>query len=64
MGGVTGEVPEEEVRAMLERGESLADQADPVTRGRLVLDRAWLAWAFGQTADMAEATDARAGDRA
>src|SRR5262249_22296359 len=44
MGGVTGEVPEADVRAMLERGEALAGDADPVTRCRLILDQGWIAW--------------------
>jgi Arc/MetJ-type ribon-helix-helix transcriptional regulator len=41
---------------MLERGEALADDADPVTRCRLILDRAWIAWTFGHTTEMAEPT--------
>jgi hypothetical protein len=42
---------------MQERGEKLASEADPVTRGRLVLNRAWLAWAYSTTGDMADAAE-------
>ena len=44
MGGITGMVPEEELREMLERGRALAGGADPATRALLILDEAWMAW--------------------
>src|SRR5204863_4883653 len=44
MGGITGAIPEDEVREMLERGKALAGAADPATRALLILDEAWIAW--------------------
>ena len=57
MGGVTGEVPKAEIQEMIRRGEELADEGDVVTRGRLILDRAFYAWAFGEVADMSAAAE-------
>jgi class 3 adenylate cyclase len=48
MGGITGDIPRAEIEAMVARGQELADPADAVTSARLLLDRAWLAWRFGE----------------
>jgi class 3 adenylate cyclase/tetratricopeptide (TPR) repeat protein len=45
MSGITGMVPESELREMLGRGKALAAAADPATRALLVLDEGWIAWA-------------------
>ena len=44
MGGITGDLPEEELQAMLDRGRALVPDDDKVTRARLLLDEAWMAW--------------------
>jgi class 3 adenylate cyclase len=49
MRGITGWLPESELAGMLERGQELSDAADPATRALLVLDEAWLAWAFDRS---------------
>lgn len=54
MGGLTGVLPREEVETMLVRGRDLVAEDDLVTRARLVLDEAWIAWRFGDDDDMAE----------
>jgi class 3 adenylate cyclase len=54
MGGLTGVLPREEVETMLVRGRDLVADDDLVTRARLVLDEAWIAWRFGEDEDMAE----------
>ena len=54
MGGLTGVLPREEVETMLVRGRDLVADDDLVTRARLVLDEAWIAWRFGHDEDMAE----------
>jgi class 3 adenylate cyclase/tetratricopeptide (TPR) repeat protein len=54
MGGLTGVLPREELETMLVRGRDLVPEDDLVTRARLVLDEAWIAWRFGQDDDMAE----------
>jgi class 3 adenylate cyclase/tetratricopeptide (TPR) repeat protein len=59
MGGLTGVLPQEELEAMLARGHELVPEDDIVTRARLVLDEAWIAWRFGRDDEMAES--ARAG---
>jgi class 3 adenylate cyclase len=46
MRGITGWLPESELAKLLERGRELSGAADPPTRALLVLDEAWLAWAF------------------
>jgi class 3 adenylate cyclase/tetratricopeptide (TPR) repeat protein len=56
MGGLTGVLPREEVETMLVRGRDLVAEDDLVTRARLVLDEAWIAWRFGNDEDMAEPT--------
>ena len=42
MGGITGDLPEEELQAMLDRGRALVPDDDKVTRARLLLDEAWI----------------------
>ena len=44
MSGITGMVPDEQLREMLKRGKALAAAADPATQALLVLDDAWMAW--------------------
>jgi class 3 adenylate cyclase len=44
MGGISGSPPPEELIPMLERGEQLVADDDIVTKARLRLDEAWLAW--------------------
>ncbi len=58
MVGITGALPEAELRRMIERGEELAAQGpDPVTRARLVLARAWLAWSRSRLDEMGGAAE-------
>jgi class 3 adenylate cyclase/tetratricopeptide (TPR) repeat protein len=54
MAGITGRMTESELRGMLRQGQDLAEHADPVTRTRLVLDEAWIAWFVDRNEDMAE----------
>ncbi|HEX3292784.1 MAG TPA: AAA family ATPase [Solirubrobacterales bacterium] len=44
MHGIAGDPPVTELRALLKRGHELASDDDLVTRARLRLDDAWLAW--------------------
>jgi hypothetical protein len=44
MAGISGSVPEGELDRMLGRGRELVADDDLVTRARLLLDQAWLAW--------------------
>jgi class 3 adenylate cyclase len=59
MGGITGDVPEAEMVAMLRRGRDLVAEDDPVTRARLLLDEAWIGWRFDRMGEMR--TPAQAG---
>ncbi|MQA74204.1 MAG: AAA family ATPase [Solirubrobacterales bacterium] len=52
MGGITGDVVENEMVAMLRRGRELVADDDAVTRARLLLDEAWIAWRFGRMNEM------------
>jgi class 3 adenylate cyclase len=54
MGGITGEVPEGEMVAMLRRGRELVSPDDLATQTRLVLDEAWIAWRMDRMAEMEE----------
>ena len=54
MGGLTGVLPREDLETMLARGRDLVAEDDLVTRARLVLDEAWIAWRFGHDDEMAE----------
>jgi hypothetical protein len=56
MGGVSGELPEPELRAMLDRGRELVAGDDASTRARLLLDEAWIAWRFSRIAEMERPT--------
>ncbi len=58
MGGVSGHLPEDELQEMLERGRELAPEDDRVTRARLLVDEAWMAWRFGRSEEMATPTQA------
>jgi class 3 adenylate cyclase len=44
MGGVTGRIPEAELREMLERARRLSSGNDPSLEAQLVLNEAWMAW--------------------
>jgi class 3 adenylate cyclase len=44
MAGITGNLPEEELRAMLDRARALVDADDEATKARLILDEGWIAW--------------------
>jgi class 3 adenylate cyclase/predicted ATPase len=52
MGGVTGEISEPDLRAMLRRGLELVAADNASTRARLLLDEGWIAWRFSRKADM------------
>jgi class 3 adenylate cyclase len=54
MRGITGWVPESELTELLRRGQELSDSADPPTRALLVLDEAWMAWAFDRPEELDE----------
>jgi class 3 adenylate cyclase len=54
MGGITGTLPRDELEAMLRRGQDLVPEDDLVTRARLLLDEAWMAWRFGSWGEMAK----------
>jgi len=58
MGGITGEVSEADVRAMLARGRELVDDDDDVTRAVLLLDEAWIAWRFNRLHGLSATVDA------
>jgi len=44
MAGITGRLPEAELRSMLGHARELVAPEDEVTKARLVLDEAWIAW--------------------
>jgi class 3 adenylate cyclase len=44
MGGISGQLPQDELIAMLDRGRALVSPDDVVTRARLLLDEVWIAW--------------------
>jgi tetratricopeptide (TPR) repeat protein len=52
MRGITGWLPESELTELLRRGQELSDAADPPTRALLVLDEAWMAWAFDRPEEL------------
>ncbi len=56
MGGITGDLPEDELIVMLERAERLAEPGDVATLASLRLDRAWVAWSQGKEELMEEPT--------
>jgi class 3 adenylate cyclase/tetratricopeptide (TPR) repeat protein len=53
MGGLVGTVPREEPERMVARGRELVADDDLVTRARLTLDDAWIAWRFGPETEIA-----------
>jgi class 3 adenylate cyclase len=52
MSGITGQLPEEEVTAMLRRGQELVPEQDRKTRARLLLDEVWIAWHYERPEEM------------
>ena len=52
MSGITGQLPEEEVREMLRKGQELVADEDRETRARLLLDEVWIAWHFERPEEM------------
>ena len=52
--GISGEIPETKLRPLLDRGRELVADDDIVTRARLLLDEAWLAWLGGRLGEMTE----------
>ena len=53
MGGITGDLPEEQLQAMLARARELVSEEDTATRARLLLDEAWIGWRYGREEEMA-----------
>jgi class 3 adenylate cyclase len=54
MGGISGDLPEPEIRDLLERGERLVPEDDVGTRALLTLDHAWIAWRFNRWEEVGE----------
>src|SRR3954452_1537669 len=52
MSGISGNLDADQLRPLLERGRSLVADDDTVTKARLLLDEAWLAWKNDQTLEM------------
>jgi class 3 adenylate cyclase len=52
MAGITGQLSEAELQAMLGRGRELAAPEDDVTKARLILDEAWIAWFVERSEDV------------
>src|SRR4051794_11180299 len=52
MSGISGNLDADQLRPLLERGRSLVADDDTVTKARLLLDEAWLAWKTDQTLEM------------
>ncbi len=62
MGGISGSFREGELEGMLARGRELVADDDLVTRARLLLDQAWIAWQDPRGGRLAEMDEpARAG---
>jgi tetratricopeptide (TPR) repeat protein len=53
MSGISGNPDADQLRPLLERGRVLVHDDDTVTKARLLLDEAWLAWKSDQTLEMA-----------
>jgi class 3 adenylate cyclase len=53
MSGISGNPDADQLRPLLERGRVLVPDDDTVTKARLLLDEAWLAWKSDQTLEMA-----------
>jgi Predicted ATPase len=52
MSGISGNPDADQLRPLLERGRALVADDDTVTKARLLLDEAWLAWKNDQTLEM------------
>ena len=52
MSGISGNLDADQLRPLLERGRMLVADDDTVTKARLLLDEAWLAWKNDQTLEM------------
>jgi class 3 adenylate cyclase len=52
MSGISGSPDADKLRPMLERGRELVTDDDTITKARLLLDEAWLAWKDDQTLEM------------
>jgi len=52
MSGISGNPDADQLRPLLERGRELVANDDTVTKARLLLDEAWIAWRNDQTLDM------------
>ena len=52
MSGISGNPDPGQLHPMLERGRELVADGDTVTKARLLLDEAWLAWKADQTLEM------------
>jgi class 3 adenylate cyclase len=61
MAGISGTFPESELVEALERAERLAPDPSPHLKAQLILDRAWISWAYGRPDELTEpATEALA----
>ena len=52
MSGISGNPDADQLRPLLERGHALVTDDDTVTKARLLLDEAWIAWKNDQTLEM------------
>ena len=52
MSGISGNPDADQLRPLLERGRALVTDDDTVTKARLLLDEAWIAWKNDQTLEM------------
>jgi class 3 adenylate cyclase len=58
--GVTGELPEQQLIDMLERGRALVPDDDLATRAQLMLDEVWIEWGYQRAPSIAASFDAGA----
>jgi class 3 adenylate cyclase/tetratricopeptide (TPR) repeat protein len=54
MSGISGNPDADQLRPLLQRGNALVNDDDTITKARLLLDEAWLAWKSDQTLEMEE----------
>jgi hypothetical protein len=52
MSGISGNPEQDQLRPLLERGRELVTDDDIITKARLLLDEAWLAWKNDETLEM------------
>ena len=52
MSGISGNPDADQLQPLLERGRALVTDDDTVTKARLLLDEAWIAWKSDQTVEM------------